>query len=350
MSKRKFLFTLAVITLMIAGTNRVMAQSNQDGLSLGPSARPFDETESAFIDTDYFEYDAQLWAPWDVTSLDGFQRFQSGFYAELGFAYYSVGRPKAIPGQDPRQFNTGSDYHWARDCEAGWYHSTKDHGWAINWFDLEGITFVNGSNIVIPNPMLLRTRIDQVQVNRQFRQRLSNGGWIEPYFGARYYGLNDETNEDGSLTPITAYRFEQKVKNSAFGGHVGTRYFRNYRRFRFSSDIAVGALYNNQNYFTSTFLQNVVTTAITNFEGTNQDNDVVPVLDLKVDFTFFLTRDISLRGGAGLQYIWQGIARADIRNPFINPNSGFSGLPFPRTVNSEDLVAAGFSFGIDWKR
>ncbi len=349
MSKRKFLFTLAVITVMFAGTHAVTAQTTEDGLSLGPSARPYDANESSFTETDYFYYDAQLWAPWQITSIDGSQRFHYGFYAELGFAYYSIDRPGAIPGQDPREFNTGSNYHWAREIEIGWY-STKNAGWAANYLDLEGTTYVFGENIIVPNPMLLRTKIDQVEVNRQFRQRLSTGGWIEPYFGARYLSLSDKTNEDGSLTAVTGYRFNQTVQNSALGGHIGTRYFRQYNRWQGSLDGAVGVLYNTQNYFANTWIQNTVTTAVINTEATNAGYDVMPLLDLGAELTYALTRDISLRGGIGIQYIWQGIARADIRTAFLNPNATFSGLPAPSTVYSEDFIAAGFSFGIDWKR
>jgi hypothetical protein len=355
MLNRKFLFSFAALTLMLARASTVLGQSFEDGLSLGPSARPFGATESALVDTDYYEYDARLWAPYDVTSLDGERRWQSGFYAELGFAYFSLTRPEAVGGEDPRGFNTGSDYSWGRDLELG-FMSTQDAGWAIGWLDMEGSVYVNGSfpingvGITIPDPMLLRTTYDKVELNRQFRQALSNGGYIEPYVGVRYVGLNDNSIEDTNPTATTDLRFRQQVSNSAFGPQVGARYFRYHGRFRVGTEAAMGALYNNQRYFSGSYLLNNPTATFTVLEFTNSDDDVLPVLDLGLRVDYWITRDVSLRAGAGLQYMWHGVARADIRTASLNPQSITGPGAIPSVVNSEDFVAAGVTFGIDWKR
>ena len=359
MSKTKFLLTFAAVTLLIAGTDRVSAQSLNDGLALGPSARPFEVTESAIIDTDYYEYDAQLWAPYDITSPDGRQYWQTGFYFELDYSYISLTRPKPVPGADPRSFDVGEDFHWARTMEFGWY-STNNDGWAASWLDFEGITYVNGSNPVVRNPMLLRTKYDQVMLNRQFRQRLSSGGWIEPYAGFRYFTLNDQTTQDG--TPLVgfprAFRFFQKVTNSALGGHVGTRYFRQFERLTWSGNIALGAMYNTQDYFSSSWQQGTAVIPNANVEISNTDSTVLPVLDLGLRLDIALTRDVSFRVGTTLQYMWQGMARADIRTAGSNPNYRFipgtaiqKAVPAPASIQSEDeMVAAGFVFGLNWKR
>lgn len=338
MLKNKFLFTFTALTLFMASSAPLTAQSVQDGLSLGPSARPYGVTESSLVDTDYYEYDAQLWAPYDVTSMDGAQRLQTGFYAELGFAYLSISRPGAVAGADPRGFNTGNDFMWARELELG-YMSGNDAGWGVHWLDLEGLVFVNGEDINVSNPMALTTTFDNIEINRQFRQRLSNGGWMEPYIGMRYTHINDKTFED-----FGTVRFAQRVNNSALGGQVGTRYFHQYGRYRVGSDLSLGALYNSQSYHAYT-----VTTGANATGGgvSNEDNDIVPALDLGLRLDYSVTRDITIRGGVGLQYMWEGIARADTRSRLTNPNSVG---PVPRVVNSDDFVAAGFSFGVDWKR
>ena len=56
MLKIKFLVTFAAVMLLISGSTRVSAQSTQEGLSLGPSARPFgsDNTER-FHDDDLYD-------------------------------------------------------------------------------------------------------------------------------------------------------------------------------------------------------------------------------------------------------------------------------------------------------
>ncbi len=340
MLKSKFLLTFTALTLFMASSAPLKAQDVQDGLSLGPSARPYGVTESSLVDTDYYEYDAQLWAPYDVTSMDGSQRLQSGFYAELDFAYLSISRPGVVDGADPRDFYTGSDYYWGRDVELG-YMSAKDAGWAMNWLGAEGLVFVNGEDINTSNPMALTTTYNSVELNRQFRQRLSNGGWVEPYIGLRYLNLHDRTIQD---FPVQTIRFVQQVNNSALGGQLGTRYFHQYGRFRIGSDLSVGALYNNESYHSYVILTGE--SAELN-QATNQDNDFIPAFDLGVQLSYAVTRDISIRGGAQLEYMWEGIARADIRTLPNNPNGN---QPASIGVFSEDFVAAGFTFGVDWKR
>ena len=338
MLKNKFLFTFTALTLFMASSVPLTAQSIEDGLSLGPSARPYGVTESSLVDTDYYEYDAQLWAPYDVTSMDGSTRLQSGFYAELDYTYMSFSRPGAVAGADPRNFNTGSDFFWGTDIELG-YMSTKDSGWGLNWDNAGGLVFVNGEDIETRNPMGLTTNYNSVGINRQFRQRLSNGGWVEPYIGMKYINLNDRTIED---FPGPQIRFRQDVDNSALGGLLGTRYFRQYGRYRVGSDISLGALYNDAKYRSQVLLIGVPVAT-----NTNKDNNVVPALNFGMQLSYLLTRDVSLRGGVQLEYMWEGIARADIRTLANNPNGNPQG---PIGVNTEDFVAAGFSFGIDWKR
>ena len=341
MSKRKFLLILAAIAFVASGTHVASAQSFDDGMSLGPSARPFGDENALLPDADYFEYDAQLWAPYDVTSMDGRPRLNQGFYAELGFSYLSISRPGAVPGADPRNFRSGSDFHWARDLELG-YMNSKDAGWAFGWVDAEGLVFLNGEDRVVVNPMTLRTTFDDLELNRQFRQVLSSGAWVEPYIGFRYINITDRTIQDNSIA--LGSRFGQKVNNSALGGQVGARFFRDYGRFRLGTDVSLAALYNNEQYV-SYFVGNGTILGASEF--TNEDNSVAPTLDLEVKLNYALTRDISLRGGVGLTYIWDNVARADTRTALLNPNALG---PIPSGVNDSDFIAAGFSFGLDWRR
>lgn len=350
MLKRNILKTFATILILMSGVS-VSAQTIQEGLSMGPSARPFGSTDDTIIDDELLEYDAQLWAPYDITRMNGEPERHSGFYSELGFAYTSLSGPSATPGVDPRGFEAVNNWSWARDFEFG-YTTDKGSGWSLGWLDLEGSVYLRDSEFVFDNnfggfrnPTLLRTSFDRVSLKRQFRQALSTGGWVEPYVGLEYMSLNDFTNEDRGIV-----RFSQRARNNALGGTLGTKYYRQYGRFTTGGSIGLAAFYNDQAYSATT----IVGAAPFGFGNTftNQDNDFVPVLDLGASVRYSMTRDISIRAGVELNYAWQGVARVDTRtqalNPYFSPAGGLAGVP--RTVNDEDLIAAGFSFGIDWRR
>ena len=133
------------------------------------------------------------------------------------------------------------------------------------------------------------------------------------------------------------------------GGHLGTRYFRNYGRYRVGSNIGVGAMYNDITYSAATLFGNApdgppATTV------TNRSNGFVPIFDCGAEISYMITRDVSMRFGMELHWSWQGVARVDTRQMDLNPYSAVSAAPFPVNVNTDDVLVAGFSFGIDWNR
>lgn len=343
MLKRRFLFTIAGMMLTLACAAPVAAQTFEEGYSLGPSARPFEDSEP--FDSEYYEYDAQLWAPYDVTQMSGCPKFQNGFYAELGFVYWSMQTGDAVPSEDPQTFYTQDDMKWGRDLNVG-YMSSKDEGWGLGWTSVGGMIFVSGEDIFIRNTMILDMSMDNVKINRQFRQRLSNGGWIEPYFGLNYFGFSDRTVWDDQ--GASGARFTQTVSNQGLGGHIGSAYYRDYGKFKVGGSAQVGMLYNDQSYHSTVFGGPFSINALQNTLG---GSDVVPTLDLGLSLSYKFTRDLAIRGGFDLIYMWDGIVRANIQNPSVNPNAPtFSGRPFPQSLSPEDLVMAGFNFGVDWKR
>ncbi len=384
MLKRKFLLTFAALTLAV--TSSLPGQDVQDGLSLGPSARPFVDGESGIFDGDYFEYDAQLWTPYERTNLDGTApRPCTGYYAELGFAYLSMSGPSPVPGADPRLFEAVDNWNWSRDWELG-YVSTKGAGWSVEWLDLEGTAFLRDSEFRgvrggYEQPIALRSSFDNVGVVRRFRQPLCNGGVIEPYIGLRYISVIDQTNEDWTVpdpippinpTPpdfIDQRRFSQKTRNSMTGGYLGTGYRRTFGRVTVGTNVGVGATYNNQVY-SATSITGLTVFPSNNADGepaftvTNRGNEIVPVLDLGWQLSYNLTRDVTFRVGAKLHYAWEGVARVDTRGLDTNPYSFFNGLSqtadplmvvppltnVPVRLVSEDLFVGGFTLGIDWNR
>lgn len=342
MLKRKFLVTFAALMFLATGIGSATAQTNEAGLSLGPSARPFGDSSELFGDSDAYEYDAQLWAPYDVTNMDGPANFKTGFNAEFGYGYMNLSGPGPVPGADPRQFQSINDWGWNRRMKVG-YWDNKDTGWSLDWTNLQNGNYLgdNAFSFSAPfggfaNPIWFETHYDSVDFDRQFRQRLSNGGYVEPFIGLRYISLKDQTIHDRGL-----FRFAQKVSNSAIGGHIGSRYFRDYGRFTFGSNLGLGALYNQQRYSASQNTNGLVVRA------NNNDNEFIPMLDLGVEVSYALTRDVSFRVSGEFMYAWDGVARVDTRGIDTNP---YVVGPLPATVTSQDLTAATISFGIDWNR
>ena len=345
MLKFKFLVTFAALMLLITGVSTVTAQT--DALSMGPNTRPFDSGEGETFDSDLYEYDAQLWAPYDVTEMSRDVLPSSGYYAQLGFSYLNISGGGEVDGADPRNFESPSSWNWGRDFEVG-YMTSKESGWSLNWLDLQGNNYLYdsagnfGNSTGFGQSGLLKTQFDSVSLNKQFRQSLSTGGYIEPFIGMRYMSLIDNTVHD---RPLLTRRFAQNVNNSMIGAHVGSKYFRNYGRVKLGASFGMGALYNDQNYEASTGIALGPQASLN-----NNENDFVPVADFGLTANYNLTRDISFRVGAKLHYLWEGVARADTRQDVLNPNSGLTGLPLPSSIESGDLVVGGFSFGIDWRR
>ncbi|MGI9515858.1 MAG: hypothetical protein ACR2NP_02320, partial [Pirellulaceae bacterium] len=281
MLNRIFLVTLTSLTLAISGVTGVSAQTTQEAMSMGPSARPYGSTDhQPFADADLFEYDAQLWAPYDVTSMDGSTEMHTGFYSEFTYAYTFLSSPEPVAGQDPRGFAKTGGYSWGRGIELG-FMSKKDSGWSLDWFDYENNTYLNdgvyrgtspGFGALFPT--YLRTNYTNVTFNRQFRQTLTSGAVVEPFVGLRYTNLTDQSVQDSAVP----FRFTQKVRNSAIGGQVGSRFFRQYGRFMTGSEASLGALYNDQCYSGAT-QAGLAATAV---EFINRNNDFVPVFDFNV--------------------------------------------------------------------
>ncbi len=304
----------------------------QDGLRFGPSARPFGKPDSVFGD-DLIKYDAQMWAPCDVTGVDGHTEASTGFYIAFDRAYASI--DTGATG--------GSTFHWGNRYDVG-FISDEGRGWNIQWLNLEGSTFLNGAIANNPNPGINTVNYNTVELNRVFRQELSSGGYLEPYVGLRYSSISDRFIQDTGTN-----RFAQTVDNSGVGGQIGARFVRAVGgRANFELDGNISAVYNNQEYEAVDAVgpANVFTT-LNQFQIS--DNDFIPAMDLSANFQFRLSRDISLRAGGILNWQWAGVNRVNTAPAAANPFSIF-GTGFPTSLVDDDTIAAGFTFGIDWRR
>ncbi len=352
----RFLKFLALNVFLAAtfGCALVQAQVNVNVPSARfqplPSEMP--SQTSPFVEPGVYDWDAQMFAPYDFRDIEE-PRAPVGFYFGMDRVYFSVSRPGVQPNAQPLAndflYPVGNDYMWGNRFEGG-VMTEADAGWGFEYSYVNGIFFSWGTDVLVANPFLTETGVHDLKLNRVFRQELSSGGWMEPYIGVRYLGVSDNTIEDTIVTinaATASNRFKQNVSNSAFGGHVGARLVKKFGRFGVSTDGSLVAAYNNQEMEATdlTFIGNNISISQINFSNST----FVPALDWRLDLSYAITRDLALRGGAEVLYMWDGIARANTLTTTLNPNSSLGAGGFPG-LYSESMMTAGFSFGVEWKR
>lgn len=302
-----------------------------------------------------FDYDAQVFAPMEFTNDDQLEP-RIGFYLSYDRTYLSLSKaPRLSAGGNLT--DVGSEFVWGSRYEFGWF-AENETGWSIAYQQNEGSAFHNGQDELVPNPMLVTTNFASLEVNRVFRQALSNGSTLEPYIGLRYFGVTDDTIEDTNQDFIVGFlpadnRFKQKASNSMIGFHAGARHARRSGRWRFTTDGALTAAYNQQKYFATDILQEitpggVILTSVS--ESSVEDQSFVPALDFEFDIAFNVSRDITLKTGVQAMYLWTGINRANTLTTGLNPNSILSGGIGATETNDTRFLAAGFIFGFEWRR
>ena len=346
---RQILPKICMLSVALLLSSHAMAQVNDRGLSEGPSGRPFTKGPDNALEDGFYQYDAQLWAPVDYTSMDGRIKSPTGFYSSAEMSYLSVSRPGAITGQTSTQFQGGNSFHWGKNYEAG-FMSEKGRGFAARWQHLTGVSITAGTAFASTQTQLLDLTYDTLELNRVFREDTGNGCYYEPYIGMRYTHIGDRTIENRTIQigANANHQLIQKVNNSALGGQVGARFVKRRGRFTYESDIALAGQYNRQGY--RTFAQLIdLAGVVTEREVANDHTNFLPTLDMSANMQYEITRDISIRFGAEAQFMWEGVARADTRPSQLNPH-GLVAAGNPTGVFAEHFFAAGVNFGLDWKR
>lgn len=346
----KKLMKLALVVSFVACTSVVTAQ-------VKPTARMDDKPSNASLNTGpfvapgSFDYDAQMFAPVEFTNSEELEP-NVGFYFLYDRMYTSISKASArIPDDGTlvsRSVPRGSNYIWGNRYELGWMSDQGD-GWGVTFERSNGSYFAAGQNALVSNPMLVESTFSNVEVNRMFRQALSRGGHIEPYIGMRYQNLSDNTTEDTGIGPSNNNRFIQNASNSIIGAHAGARYTARSGRFRTTLDTAVATGYNRQSYYASD-LQVQTTGGPLVTELYDSDSSFVPTVDFRADISYNISRDVGIRTGFQVMYLWDGVARADTLTTALNSNSAFGVGTGVTGVFDESAVATGFTFGIEWKR
>ncbi len=303
-----------------------------------------------------FDYDAQMFAPMEFNSDDQLEP-RIGFYLSYDRTYLSLTKAPRLSGNASNQVDLGSNWTWGSRYEFGWF-SENETGWTVNYQHNRGIAYYNGQDSLVSNPMLVTNAFSSVELNKVFRQEMSSGSTLEPYVGLRYFNVYDETLEDTNQDFIVGFlpadnRFKQKAHNNMVGFHAGARHARRSGRFRFTTDGAITAAYNQQEYFSTDILREispsgVIVTSIS--ETSVEDQSFVPALDIEFDIAFNVTRDITLKTGVQAMYLWTGVNRANTLTTNLNPNSLLSGGIGATETNDTRFLAAGFIFGFEWRR
>ena len=297
-----------------------------------------------------FDYDAQMFAPLEFSN-DKEIMPQAGFFLEMDRTYLSVSKATIGDPQTASGIQPGSTYIWGNRYQGGWF-SDEDDGWGISYQQSNGIYYTAGQDSLVSNPMLVDMSVATVQINRMFRQMLSDGGYFEPYFGVRYMNVSDNTIEDTTqiLNATTVFnRFKQNATNDAIGIQAGGRYNKVRGRWRRTFDGAIATTYNQQRYFATD-----ITNASTGAQGISEtylsDQSFVPIIHGEYDVSYNISRDISLKMGIQAIWAWNGIARANTLTTNLNPNSVFGSSTSSTGFFDQGHLSAGFIFGAQWRR
>ena len=303
-----------------------------------------------------YNYDMQIFAPVEFPTGDELEP-NTGFFFSIDRMTISFSGGNEFGGKH-------NNYTWGNRYDFG-FMNDEDDGWNFIYEDLEGSDFVNGADVlsdipVIVNPTQLTSRLGNVEINKIYRQVLKNGGWLEPYIGLRYIHFSDNTTEDRNDLGFLGFpttRFTQNLSNDAIGLNIGGKLVKRRGRWRISNDIAISTLYNQQDFHAADSILDFAGNTFFDEQG-DSDNAFVPVLDYRFELAYNVTRDFGIRGGATVMYLWDGIVRANSAQSIENPNSifgfddafgGVEGLDGGGLVENR-LLAAGFSFGMEYRR
>ena len=293
-----------------------------------------------------FDYDAQVFAPFELTSNEQVKP-RHGFFITYDRTYLSISESPRINDNIAPSPDVSSNFVWGTRYNAGWF-SDDDTGWQITFQQNTGLSFTNSEQAISSaDPTAVDTAFNSVEINRLFRQSSKHGHALEPYIGLRYFHVSDQTTQD-TTQDTTAGRFFQDATNNAIGFQAGARRTRRNGRWKFTLDGAIIGAYNQQRYFASNSTETATT--ITFAESGSNDQSFIPAVDGEFDISFNISRDITLRTGVQVNYLWSGINRADTTNSGVNPNSTFSGSLGAQSPNDNRFIAAGFIFGFEWRR
>jgi hypothetical protein len=371
-----------------------------------------------FIEPTMFESDLQFFAPADIDRINTEMDASVGWFATYDRSYMYVTRPQA------EESSAQGDFTWGNRFDLG-YMTDEQHGWLFSFLHIDGpnnyhLLEVERINVVEPddeinlpldnvilrggqaggggqntvgipgfpvrdrnNPItngrdyILRDSINvadlsSFEVNKTFRiDPLHYGSIIEPFFGFRYFSLNDYFENDrysrfDTLTGVLVYssdafgfpppppianvgveRYESlraQFENHMFGGQIGTRWFKQKSRWNLSGEVRAFAVQNFQAFTTTLDTEHTIYTSGTGNPtvsavlynsaiNSGHSAEFVFGTEVRAEAAYELTRYIQLRAGMQFLEFARGIGRG------INLGE-----------NDQDVTMAGATFGITVNR
>lgn len=309
------------------------------------------------------------------------------YYETVGYVQSSTADTSAL----------GWNTSWGERFEAGWtdrHSGLMVSGWHLQSqserFYLDGADLffndpnqlmfgiIGDGNIVVPDfanppntiattqpvsrplPVTFTTlngkyRIDPWSIEVDYMRRthaFHHGGYMEFLAGVRYMEFNDQIEFEGIGGTLDGSFWRTEAENHIIGPQIGARYFKIAGRWMLNAEGRFTAGFNSQNVHHHSRLQVLAPTtngfpeAFTGSNVTSSDyqNEWAPLVEVRVELRYLLTRAISLR--AGWTGTWaDGIARSPGLTDYSLPTMGID-----MTRNRDDLFIHGLTFGVDLNR
>lgn len=164
-------------------------------------------------------------------------------------------------------------------------------------------------------------------------------------FGIRYLYQADQYDFDGFLNGSEGV-WTTRTDNNIIGPQLGGRLSKQYGPWFVSAESRAFAGFNYQNMRQSGRLPDTITPIGFGapFNNTNHEEEFSPVVEIRADLAYFLTRKIRTRFGYTGYWI-DNLARAPSMVNYALPNSGNS-MGFT-TNNTQDMYIQGIHWGIE---
>lgn len=303
----------------------------------------------------------------DVWTGQGFRTERSNFdTSELEAEWFSLGNRMSVG-------------HWSPDPKGRF---TCDKGLMVEWYGFQGqnqdivgsdvdVVFadpqmlLNGNATGVVGDVRFPVLFDNIYINNnlrtygvevdrmwRLRQRPSGAYW-EIMAGARFFHLDDRFEFRGVGGFLDDSYVYTDAVNNIVGPQLGARWFKQHRRFRFSTEGRFIFGWNVQNInFKSDLGTNAVPFAVdgpANFEpvgasATEHTVEFCPVVDLRIALAFQLTKGFSLTAG------WSGLffdstARASNLINWTLPAMGILD-----GQNTDHFMMQGLTLGFEFNR
>ena len=313
----------------------------------------------------------QLFGPAEVDRYGGGTMPNEGYFFAFDELYWSISRPDPVqvglPSDPTLPFDTsdvdtswmGSPFVNGQRVELG--RIVNHHGWMVGTHRLETQLQSTQYENVEYNENGVRDffnffRVDNravtwgVEALGLYRSgELHNGGFIEFMYGARYLELNEDfsalTDRSIIVDPNGTGFWTARAENHIVGPEIGMRYFKKYSRWMTNVEARFMAGYNVQNAKSNVLIGRdlLLVDNQRHYVDARYWNEFTPLVELRVEGRYQVTRSISLRAGWNGMWMNNMARAANLISYNIPPGLTGGG-------NRQDVFMHGISIGVDINR